>query len=96
MSYAIALLTPDDVGNTALESTNLKLRARQNVVFEFGYFMGKLGRHNVVALVKDDVEIPSDYLGVLYIQIGDNDAWRYELIKELKAAGFDIDSNKAM
>jgi len=58
VGFAIALLTPDDVGGLADDSENLKPRARQNVVLELGYFMGILGRQRVCALTRGDVEIP--------------------------------------
>jgi predicted nucleotide-binding protein len=90
--YAIALFTPDDVGGTAIDP-KLTPRARQNVIFEFGYFIGKLGRKNVCGLFKKGVEIPSDYSGVLYIPIDDDGYWKMLLVKEMKAAGFDIDAN---
>ena len=91
-SYAIALLTPDDVGGP--DADQLKPRARQNVILEMGFFWGSLGRGRVAALLKDDVEIPSDYDGVVYIELDDNDGWQMKLARELKAAGFDIDLNK--
>jgi len=93
VSYAIALLTPDDVGNEKINPKNAKPRARQNVIFEFGYFIGKLGRKNVCAITKDEVEIPSDYTGVLYIPLDSLGAWKTKLIKEFKAVGIDIDAN---
>ena len=95
VGFAVALLTPDDVGSLKEEKTNLKSRARQNVIFEFGYFIGKLGRKRVCALVKGDVEKPSDYDGVLYISLNDSGGWEMRLIKELKTAGFDVDANRA-
>lgn len=96
VSYAVALLTPDDVGNAIRESENTKPRARQNVIFEFGYFIGKLGRKHVAGLIKGDVEVPSDYSGVVYLSMDDNGAWKFLLIKELKAVGFNVDANKAV
>ncbi|MDE0404757.1 MAG: nucleotide-binding protein [Nitrospira sp.] len=93
--FAVALLTPDDVGSLKEERNNLNPRARQNVIFEFGYFIGKLGRERVCALVKGDVEKPSDYDGVLYISLDDSDGWKMGLIKELKSAGFQLDANRA-
>lgn len=66
VGYAFVLLTPDDVGGKSKEE--LKSRARQNVVLELGYFMGKLGRERVCGLYKGSVEIPSDVLGVLYLR----------------------------
>jgi predicted nucleotide-binding protein len=96
VSYAIALLTPDDVGCPSTDIDNLNPRARQNVIFEFGYFIGKLGRKKVSGLLSKGVEIPSDYSGVLYIPIDSSEAWKLLLVKELKASGFDIDANKAL
>ena len=95
VGFAVALLTPDDAGSLQGNENNLKPRARQNVVFEFGYFIGKLGRRRVCALVKGDVEKPSDYDGVLYISLNDSGGWEMRLIKELKASGFNVDANRA-
>ncbi|MDA3926849.1 MAG: nucleotide-binding protein [Kiritimatiellae bacterium] len=96
VSYAIALLTPDDIGGPVAETENLTPRARQNVIFEFGYFIGKLGRNKVLGLLREGVEIPSDYSGVVYIPIDSGGAWKLFLVKELKSSGFDIDANKAL
>jgi predicted nucleotide-binding protein len=67
VAFAVVLLTPDDVGGTAVNPQALSPRARQNVILELGYFLGKLGRTHVAALLKGDVEKPSDYDGVVYI-----------------------------
>lgn len=96
VSFAVALLTPDDSGTAKREPDAVRDRARQNVIFEFGYFVAKLGRKNACALVKDGVEIPSDYSGVLYIPMDSGGAWRFLLIRELRAAGFDVDANLAL
>jgi len=96
VGFAIALLTPDDVGALQGHNNNLKPRARQNVIFEFGYFIGRLGRHRVCALTKGNVDIPSDYAGVVYIPLDVSEAWKMHLVKELKAAGFAIDANLVM
>ena len=96
VGFAVALLTPDDVGSLKDEKHNSKPRARQNVIFEFGYFIGKLDRKRVCALVRGDVEKPSDYDGVLYIPLDDFGGWEKKLIKELKSAGFEVDANKAI
>lgn len=95
VAFAIALLTPDDVGALAESPGDLKPRARQNVVLELGYFMGALGRQNVCALVKENVEIPSDISGVVFIPLDVGGAWRMAVVKELKASGFDVDANLA-
>ena len=94
VGFAVVLLTPDDVGALANDKNNQKPRARQNVIFEFGYFIGKLGRERVCALVKGNVETPSDYDGVIYIQLDGSDGWKLRLIKELKSVGFKVDANQ--
>ena len=93
VSFAIILLTADDEGKTRGEPS-LRSRARQNVVFEFGFFLGLLGRERVCAVYEDGVEIPSDYSGVLFIKIDGGSAWQYQVAKELRAAGVDVDLNK--
>ena len=92
VGYAVVLLTPDDVGGGDRDS--LMPRARQNVVFELGYFMARLGRQRVCALHRSEVDLPSDYMGVVYIPLDSAAAWRFSLAKELRAAGFPVDMNK--
>lgn len=95
VGFAVALLTPDDVGSLKNEEKNLKPRARENVVFELGYFLGRLGRERVCALTKGNVEPPSDYDGVAYISLDDG-GWKMELIRELRNVGFEVDANRAL
>jgi predicted nucleotide-binding protein len=90
IAFAVILLTPDDVGAPAVESSKLHPRARQNVILEFGYFMGRLTRTRVCALYKGGVELPSDYQGVVYIEFDLGGAWRTKLAQELVEAGLKI------
>jgi predicted nucleotide-binding protein len=91
VGFAVVLLSPDDVGGP--KDGEMKPRARQNVVLELGYFIGKLGRGKVCALHTGDVELPSDLHGVLWLSYeGD---WRLKLAKEIKEADIDVDLNKA-
>jgi len=83
VGFAIALLTADDVGAPKEEQTALRLRARQNVIFELGYFLAKLKSHRVCALYEEGVEIPSDYIGVIYIPLDKYGGWKDKLRKEL-------------
>lgn len=94
VGFAVVLYTPDDVGNSKGEAGNLQLRARQNVVFEHGFLIAKLGRDRVVALVDGALELPNDISGVVYIKMDEANAWHLQLTKEMKQAGFDIDMNK--
>lgn len=87
---AICLFTADDMGKAKAETTE-NPRARQNVVFEAGYFMGKLGRNHVVMICEAGVEIPGDLSGVVYTSKSD---WKTDVLKELKAMGYSIDMNK--
>ncbi|HHJ16777.1 MAG TPA: DNA-binding protein [Gammaproteobacteria bacterium] len=96
VGFSLVLLTPDDVGATVTDKENLKPRARQNVLLELGYMAGKLGRGKVCALKKGDVEIPSDLIGVLYVEIDAAGAWRLQVAKELKVAGLGVDLNNAI
>jgi predicted nucleotide-binding protein len=93
--FAIVLFTPDDIGHSTKKPDEAKPRARQNVVLELGYFMGKLSRKRVALLqVSDDIEIPSDYVGVLYLPLDGAGAWKFLLAKEMSAGGMSIDMNK--
>ena len=91
VGFGIVLYTPCDEGNKINDKKNIKNRARQNVVFEHGFLIGKIGRRNVCALVKGDIEIPNDISGVVYLKI-END-WRLNLAKELRNSGYKIDMN---
>ena len=96
VGFAVVLLTPDDKGYPKDSPGAVENRARQNVILELGYFLGKLGRGNVCALYKSGVVIPSDYSGVLYIEMDNKGAWRMELAKEIKHAGIEVDLNKTV
>jgi len=92
VGFAVVLLTPDDAcGATRSEQ---RKRARQNVVLELGYFMGKLGRLRVCALYVGGVELPSDVNGVLYVPYDEGGGWRLKLAGEIRAAGIDVDLNR--
>jgi predicted nucleotide-binding protein len=95
VGYAVALLTPDDKGQLADEETP-KFRARQNVILEFGYFIGTLGRSKVCALYVDGVELPSDLHGIAYVSLDPDAGWKLKLATEMKAAGMNIDLNNAV
>lgn len=96
VSYAIVLLSPDDFGFSKSDPNSTQFsRSRQNVIFEFGYFVGKIGRNCVFPLYKKsrDFEIPSDVSGVLLNEFDDNDGWVLKLARELKACGYSVDMN---
>lgn len=86
VGFAVVLLTPDDIGGLNAVPHGLKPRARQNVILELGYFIGRLGRTNVCALHKGGIDLPSDYQGVVYIEMDDHGAWKAKLAQELVQA----------
>lgn len=93
VGFAVILLTDDDEGKSKSEM-DLKPRARQNVILELGYFIGKLGRGKVVPLYSKDVDLPSDLYGLVYVPIDNSESWKFALVKELRAAGYNVDANK--
>ncbi len=95
VAFAIIILTDDDLGKSKKDD-NLNNRARQNVILELGYFIGKLSRNKVCPLYLSGVELPSDLLGLLYIELDAEESWKFKLAKELKASGLDIDVNKIL
>jgi predicted nucleotide-binding protein len=91
--FAIVLYTACDHGRGVHESKiPPKNRARQNVVFEHGYLMARLGRRNVCSLVKGEIETPNDISGVVYVPLDSYGAWKTEVSKELNACGYSISS----
>ena len=92
--FAIVLLTPDDVGASVTDKTDLKYRARQNVILELGYFLKAVGRPKVCILYKEGVELPSDIHGILYVHMDDAGEWRQKVIKEMGYADLLIDVSK--
>jgi len=91
--FALVLYTPCDLGRGVHETkVPARSRARQNVVFEHGYLMAKLGRENVCALVKGEIETPNDISGVVYVGFDVQGSWKTEVAKELKACGYEIKS----
>ena len=87
--YAVVLITGDDVGGLA--GGPLQPRARQNVIFELGFFIGLLGQDKLAVLVRGDVELPSDFLGV--VRVVQEADWKVQLFRELREAGLAVDNN---
>ena len=90
VAFAVVLLTPDDLGRAADGPPDLNPRARQNVILELGYFMGRLSRTRVCALYKGGVELPSDFQGVVYLELDSAGAWKAKLAQELVQAKITI------
>jgi predicted nucleotide-binding protein len=96
VAFAVVLITPDDIGGPAgAPHTALRFRARQNVIFELGLFVGRLGRGRVHCLKLGDIEIPTDYAGIEYTPVDDPAVpWKLRLAGELREAGIAVDFNR--
>lgn len=92
VSSAIILLTNDDFGREKHETAE-KSRARQNVIFEAGYFIGRLGRKHVILIADSEIELPSDIAGMVYHS---KDKWDIDVLRDLRVAGYNIDANKLL
>lgn len=94
VGFVVVLFTGDDVGYPKDSAREKRPRARQNVIFELGFFVGKLGRARVCSLYKEGVEILSDYQGVLYIPLDPSEGWKLKLAQEIREAGISVDLSK--
>ena len=89
--YSVVLLTADDRGRPKeMDTSDERARARQNVVFEMGFFFGLIGRKRVAVLYDQGVELPSDVAGIVYIPLDDAGAWKGQLASEISHAGLQI------
>jgi len=89
VGFGIVIYTECDIG-AKRNTLDYKWRARQNVIFEHGYLIGKLGRSRVTAVVKGNVETPNDISGVVYIAMNQSSNWKEELKLEMRNVGYDV------
>jgi predicted nucleotide-binding protein len=95
VGYAVVLLTPDDIGASSTTPDVMHARPRQNVLFELGYFMGYLGRDRVCVLKKGELEVLSDYDGVVYVPMDAPGVdWRLKMAREIEDVGIEVDLRK--
>lgn len=84
-SYAIAVFTPDDEVKSGEEAY---LQARPNVIYELGWFCGRLSRANVMLLLREGTSMFSDFGGIIQHGFKVNVAERVtDMRKDLEAAG---------
>ena len=96
VDFAVALLTADDLMESKSQSRNAKFHASQNVIYELGFFRGKLGYKRVCALFKSDpemsVELPTESFRLAYVPLDSAGEWKLRLSKQMQEAGIVIDS----
>lgn len=99
VNFATILLSPDDSVYAKDEPpTKRKLRPRQDVVFELGFLLGKLGKNNVLVFFREcaNFEIPTSFEGIKVAAFDDRDSWKLALIRELTNCGYDLDTNRLL
>jgi predicted nucleotide-binding protein len=99
VGFAVVLLSPDDLVYVKDEPpTKRKLRPRQEVVFELGFLLGKLGRDNVLVFQREcqNFEVPTDFEGIKVTAFDDRDSWKLALIRELKNCGYTVDDDRIL
>ena len=99
IGFAAVALSPDDIGYRKDQFTEkARFRARQNVVFELGFLIGKLGRNRVFVLVRDEnnFELPTNYFDAIYTPFDRMGHWQFDLIRQLNNCDFKVDSNKLL
>lgn len=99
IGFVFVIFTPDDVAASRKDPDELRDRPRQNVVYEYGLFSGLLDPSRVCAIQRGDVELPSDLYGLVVKQIPEGagiEAIQFDLVQELKRAGYDVDANQLM
>lgn len=93
VGFAVVLLTADDLGKPKSSAEECSKRARQNVIFEMGYFMGTLKRSHVFLLLEEGVEEPSDIKGIIYKSLDKEGAWARNLVRELQSCGYNVSAD---
>lgn len=94
VGFAVIILTADDEAYPHGKADLKANRARQNVILEFGFFIGKLGRERTAVLYENKVELPTDIHGLVYIPLDTGNGWKLDLAKNMKAAGIEFDMNR--
>ena len=94
--FAVVLLTADDLVVSNSESDVAKFHASPHVIYELGFFRGKLGYKRVCALFENDpdksIELPTESFRVVYIPLDSIGNWKLSLAKQMQEAGIIINS----
>ena len=99
VGFAVVLLSPDDFAYATNEvATKRKLRPQQDVVFELGFLLGKLGKDNVIVFWRECVnfESPIDLEGMKVTAFDDQDSWKLALIRELTNCGYTVNADRIL
>jgi len=99
IGFVFVIFTPDDIAAAKRDPDSFADRPRQNVIYEHGLFTGLLDPGRICSIMRGSVELPSDLHGLVSKQIPEGagiEAIQFELLQELKRAGYDVDANQLM
>lgn len=96
VSFAVVIYRADDRGWLAGDPHGVRPRVRQNVLFELGFMIGRLGREKVCVLYEEGVDIPSDFEGARFVKLAGESEWKVNLAITLQQAGFEVDPARVL
>jgi predicted nucleotide-binding protein len=99
VGFAVVLLSPDDFAYSAEESpSKRKLRPRQDVVFELGFLLGKLGKDKVLVFYREHENFgsPTEFEGLKVVAFDNRDSWKLALIRELTNCGYSVEADRIL
>jgi predicted nucleotide-binding protein len=95
-TFVIILLMPDDTVASASDPQLTSFRAGQNIIYEFGFFHGKLGPNRVCALFKSngetELELPPASVRGPCVRLDSAGEWKGWLARQMREAGLMIKS----
>ncbi len=101
VGLAVVLLSPDDyVFSKTEESSKRRLKPRQDVIFELGYLLGKLGKEKVLVLFreseKNEFEVRLDFEGINSAPFDSLDSWKLALLRALADNGYNVEGDRIL
>jgi predicted nucleotide-binding protein len=96
VDFAVILLTGDDIVYPKGKSKEPKPRPAQNVIFEFGFLIGRLKKNLICGLYEEGLDLPSEYERNIFIPYDKGGLWKLLLARAMKTAKIDVDMNNAI
>jgi len=99
VNFAVALLSPDEYVYAKTDGpTKRRLMPQQEVIFELGFMLGKLGKDRVLVLFRetDNFEVPTNFASLKVTAFDDRDSWKLALLRELANSGYIVDGDRIL
>ena len=93
-SFALVLLNHDDAIALKRSAADASAGVRSGIVFQLGYFVGRLGLKRVCVLYTGGAETFVSDHGIQFLPMDNGNGWQLLLARHLKRAGIEIDLNK--